>query len=183
MQKFFLLVSVNTHHTAMSGYQVQTPKFFVGLDPINNVYNNLTMLNSTVNKLPQHLYATGPIAAADIIGSLITFTGTAASFTAALPNNAAVLAAVQQVNKNLMGNAIINVPATQREAMTAPKVGFSWSFYMMNDSGDDVTLSSAGLDFQASSNVVFSGEFAVFKGMLTSNNHVVISRCCEHLQG
>lgn len=164
----------------MSGYQVQTPRFFVGVDNSNVLATQVNLLNSTVNKLQQVLYATGPLSGADVIGKLITFTGAANNFNCGLPTKTQVLDAVSLINKAVMGNQIMNVPVTQRAAYTAPAVGTTWTCYMKNDTSKTITLTNTNLVFQYNSDVIAPGEFAVFKGMITAPNTVVFSRCCEH---
>lgn len=165
----------------MAGYQVQTPNLFVNLSDTNVIGTQINLLNHTVLKAQQVMYATGPLSAQDLIGKLITFTGTAASFSCKLPTTAQVFDALKLTNESAVGNQIYNVPPTQRTELLEPKIGMTFKATMKNDTPHTVTLVNSNLNFQASYNEVFSGEIASFIGMVTCLTPpvVVLSRCCE----
>jgi hypothetical protein len=163
----------------MSGYQVQTPNFFVNINTNSAVGVQLDALNQTVIKSVQHLYATGPaLDADDIIGGLITITGSAGPFSIDLPTTAQIFEALTRFNASIM--EVINVPATQRASKLAPKVGMTWSFEVMNDTADDIQVTESDVNYQRDGDFVFAGEIADFRCMITSiaPRVVVVTRCC-----
>lgn len=159
----------------MSGYQVQSQSFFVNLNPASNVDAQLNLLNTSVMKFQQVLYATGPIAGEDLIGKLITFTGVVGATTVSLPSTADVLEAIYLANETAIGNQIQNIPATQRETLLAPTIGTTWTLMIKNDSASTVTLSNSDLTYQGATTVT-TGQLAVFNLVITGPTTVAMNR-------
>ncbi len=160
----------------MSGYQVQTPNFFVNLNAAGSIDAQVTLLNSGVNKFAQALYATGPLLAEDMIGKLITYTGVVGATNISLPSTNELLEAVMLNNQTALGNQIVNVPPAQSEILTAPTIGTTWEILMKNDSASAVTLVNVDLDVQAGSVVIASGALALWKAVITGESSIVLLR-------
>lgn len=134
----------------MSGYQVQTPNFFVSLNQGDVAESQIALLQDTYRS-PSAIY-TGTKAATllqvyytgnanNLPGAFFYLTGGSA-VTITLPTSAEAFADMSQEILEVLGNQILAVPATQRAAVASPALGSNFQFTIFNGSAGTITLAA-----------------------------------------